>query len=70
MKLHINDSSVEVSLKFSPTRGITVNAEWEDGDVWEIVTLTHEGTLIRHAYIESGVFELDDKERIVEVEEE
>ena len=69
MKLFIDGVSVEVSLEFSSTRGVIVNAEWEDGEEWEIVTLTPRGTLIRHGYVEPGVFQLDKKDRIVEEEE-
>jgi len=70
MELRLGDQkSAEISLSFDSARGITISATYEDGDGWEIITLTPQGTFIRHGYVAPGVFELDEMERIVEVEE-
>jgi len=70
MQLENARGIVEVSIEFSAKRGIIIYGEYENGDEWEIITLTPEGTFIRHAYVGEGFFKLDKQDRIVEEEED
>jgi len=61
---------VEITLERGEDGGILIQAEYPDGDVWELLTLNQDGTFLRHGWVGAGFFKLDDEEKIVEIEEE